>query len=114
MTKYVGSVIFPDMARLYLVYDGTADAAARPLFATEQAARDWLKAGMPKVAEPKNSDAYEEAVTLVIDLELEKSEGLGQIGRFASRASRSTMWLTGARSFMEMIYQNGATACRVF
>lgn len=114
MTRYIGAVIFEDLTRLYLVYDGMADAAMRPLFPTEKAARDWLDAGMPRVAESKDAEASEEAVTLIIDVELEKDGGLGPVARFASRASKKSMWLTGSRSFMEMIYQNGATASRVF
>lgn len=114
MTKYVGAVIFEDSTRRYLVYDGMADAAMRPLFSTEKAAQDWLDAGMPKVAGPSDAEASEESVTLIIDVTLEKDVGLGPVARFASRASKKSLWLTGPRSFMEMIYQNGATASRVF
>jgi hypothetical protein len=114
VTMNVGAVIFEDSTRLHLIYDDTANAALRPLFATEKAARDWLQAGMPKISEPKNADVSEENVALVMDIALEKEGALGLYGKFASRASKKTMWLTGPQSFMEMIYQNGATACREF
>lgn len=114
MSKCVGAVIFEDSTRLYLIYGGVADAAMRPLFSTEQAARDWHETGSPKVKEPDNASATEEAVTVVADVALENSGALGLVGRFASRASKKAMWLTGSRSFMEMIYENGATASRVF
>lgn len=112
MTGYVGAVVFGDSARLYLVYDGMADVAMRPLFPTEQAAREWLAAGMPGSREPADAVSSEETVTLIIDLAIEREGGLCQATRFVSRASKKAMWLTGPRSFMEMVYQNGATASR--
>ncbi len=112
MTRYVGAVLFEDSTRLYLIYDGIADAATRPLFATEKAARDWLESGMLKLSTPKDADVSEQAVTLIVDITLEGIDEIGMAGRFASRASKTAMWLTGPRSFMEMVYENGATASR--
>ena len=114
MTKYVGAVLFHDASRLYLIFDGQADAALRPLFATPQAARAWLQQGMPKISEPLGVADSDEAVELIIDVALEQSGDLKQAGSFASRASKSGMWLTGARSFLEMAYVNGATASRAY
>jgi hypothetical protein len=111
VTKYVGAVIFTDSTRLYLIFDGAADAAMRPLFPTEKAARDWLTAGMPKINEPYEADASEEAVSIIADV-TDEGSGLGSVGSFASRASKTSMWLTGPRSFLELVYENGATASR--
>jgi len=112
--KFVGAVIFEDSTRLYLIYDSATDTALRPLFATESAALNWQAQGMPKVREPDEAGATEEPVTVVMSLDMEKTGELGLSGRFASRASRKANWLTGSRSFYEMIYLNGATASRVF
>ncbi|MEA5098586.1 MAG: hypothetical protein VB032_08645 [Burkholderiaceae bacterium] len=114
MAGQIGAVVFADSARLYLVYDGTMDIALRPLFPTEQAARDWLVAGMPVVAKPNEAEPSDEAVTVIVDLALEADGELGLAGHFPSRASKENLWLTGPRSFLEMAYQNGATACREF
>ena len=112
MAKSVGAVIFEDSTRLYLIFDGALDTAMRPLFRTEQAAQEWLNARMPHISEPTQAEASEEAVTILMDLELESLPG--SAGRFASRASKQALWLTGPRSFLEMAYQNGATASRAF
>ena len=114
MTRYVGAAIFQDSTRLYLIYDGMLDSAMRPLFPTEKAARDWLEAGLPTLNEPNETDAFEEAVTIVTDVADAKNGVLCLIGSFASRASRKAMWLTGSRSYLEMMYENGATASRAF
>jgi len=114
VAKNVGAVIFEDSTRLYLVYDGMLDAAMRPLFATEQAAREWLEAGARGRSGPNEADVSEEAVTIITDLAPDESGGLCLLGSFASRASKKAMWLTGPRSFMEMVYENGATASRAY
>jgi hypothetical protein len=103
VTRYVGAVLFDDSTRLYLIYDGLADAALRPLFLTEQAARDWLAAGAQITHMPDAAENSEEAVTLIADVTFEQAG-------FASRASKRAMWLTGPRSFLELFYENGATA----
>jgi hypothetical protein len=114
VARSVGAVIFEDSTKLYLLYDNVANAAMRPLFPTEKAARDSLHAGAMKQTEQKDADASEEHVTLIMDIALEK-EGLPSSAiSFVSRASKKAMWLTGPRSFLEMIYENGATACREF
>ena len=96
MSMQIGAVIFNDATRLYLVYDGMQDAALRPLFPTMQAAREWLAHGTRSQTEPDEATAFEEPVTLVPDISLEKEMGLA--GSFASQASRKSMWLTGPRS----------------
>jgi len=112
VTSYVGAVMFADKSKLYLIYDGAMDVALRPLFLTEKAAQDWANAGMPALNRT-DTDTADEAVTVFPDAaEADKGSGFGD--HFASRASRKSMWLTGSRSFMEMVYQNGATACREF
>lgn len=114
MTKNVGAAVFADATRLYLVFDDTMNIALRPLFPTEKAARDWLQSGTKTIPEPKHAAGSEEDITLIIDLALESDPRLAAAARFASRASRKAMWLTGPRSFMEMAYENGATASREF
>ena len=114
MAGYVGAVIFGDSSRLYLIYDGTLDAAKRPLFRTEKEACDWHEAGAPPLNKPNEADESDEPVTVMTDLALDENGETGLHGSFASRASKKAMWLTGSRSFMEMIYANGATACRDF
>lgn len=114
MTRNVGAVLFDDATRLYLIYDDAANLALRPLFQTESAARDWLASGMPMPPEPKQAKDSEEGVTLIMDIALEHDRALAAHIRFASRASRKAMWLTGPRSFLEMAYENGATASREF
>lgn len=114
MTRHVGAVLFDDSTRLYLIYDGAADVALRPLFATEEAARDWLQAGMPALTKSDEADGTDEPVTVIVDIAPAAEKELGLAGRFPSRASKQAAWLTGARSFLEMAYQNGATACREF
>ena len=91
MTRYVGLVIFEDATRLYLIYDGALDKAMRPLFLTESAAREWLASGMPKLNEPHDAGADEEAVTLILDCALDDSGELCFAGSFASRASKQKM-----------------------
>ncbi len=113
MTRHVGAVLFDDSTRLYLIYDGAADMALRPLFATEEAAQNWLQAGMPALPKPAAA-VTDEPVTVIVDVALAAEKELGLAGRFPSRASKQAAWLTGARSFLEMAYQNGATACREF
>lgn len=112
MSMQIGAVIFDDASRLYLIYDGMQDTALRPLFPTVQAAREWLASGLRGQTEPDEASFFEEPVTLVPDVSLEKEIGLA--GSFASQASRKSMWLTGPRSFLEMAYTNGATASRAF
>jgi len=114
VTRHVGAVIFEDSTRLYLIYDSTMDAAIRPLFPTEKMARDWHESGASEVNRQNEAGASEEAVTIITDVALEKEGRAGLAGSFASRASKKAMWLTGPRSFMEMVYENGATACRVY
>ncbi|MBS1188070.1 MAG: hypothetical protein H6R04_2088 [Burkholderiaceae bacterium] len=113
MTRYVGAVIFADQSKLYLIYDGMMDVALRPLFLTEKAALEWANAGMPASNGPRDVDSSDEAVTVIPDV-AETANGSGIGSHFASRASKKSMWLTGPCSFMEMVYQNGATACREF
>jgi len=114
VTKYVGAVIFEDSTKLYLIYDGMLDAAMRPLFPTEKAARELLEAREPTSHRPQEVDASEEAVTVITDVAPGEDGKICLIGSFASRASKKTMWLTGPRSYMEMMYENGATASRAF
>ncbi|RJX32846.1 MAG: hypothetical protein C4516_03690 [Oxalobacter sp.] len=114
MSKTVGAVTFSDGSSLYLVFDEMLNAALRPLFPTENAARDWMQSGAKTQPEPKEAILSEETVTLMIDLTLESDPKLAAAARFASRASRKAMWLTGPRSFLEMAYENGATASREF
>lgn len=114
MTRNIGAVIFEDATRLFLIYDETANAALRPLFVSEKAARDWLRSNAPVPATPKKAAESEAAVKLIMDISLEQDKAFISHISFTSRASRKDMWLTGPRSFMEMIYENGATACREF
>lgn len=114
MKKYVGAVVFEDSTRLYLIYDGMLDVAMRPLFPTEKTARDWHKAGAPTCNEPEEAAASEEAVTIITDVTPGEDGKICLVGSFASRASKKTMWLTGPRSYLEMMYENGATASRAF
>lgn len=113
MSQQVGAVIFEDGSRLYLIFDDAHNQALRPLFASVAAARAWLDRGLPSASSPKTPEP-EEAVRLITDIALEADQTLLPHISFASRASRQAMWLTGPRSFMEMIYENGATACREF
>lgn len=108
----VGAAIFEDGTKLYLAYDGLADKAMQPLFATEHAARDWIASRRQNADAPTLDEAAEEPVTIMLDVTPQAQGGLGMAGSFASRASRSAMWLTGPRSFLEMAYENGATASR--
>ncbi len=112
MARSVGAVVFEDATRLYLVFDCMTDNAMRPLFSTDRAAQDWLDRGMPNISAPKETAASEEPVTIITDIALERNSEGGLVGRFASRASKKAMWLTGPRSFLELIYENGATASR--
>ena len=114
MTRHVGAVIFEDSTRLYFIYDDTVDAAMRPLFSAEKAARDSQQAGVLKCNTPDEAGASDEVVTIISDLALEADGGLSLISNFPSRASKKAMWLTGPRSFLEMVYENGATASRTF
>ncbi len=114
MTRKIGAVIFEDATRLFLIYDETANAALRPLFLSEKAARDWLRGNTPTPVTPKKAAESEENVKLIMDISLEQDKAYLSHISFASRASRKDLWLTGPRSFMEMIYENGATACREF
>ena len=109
---HVGAVAFEDATRLYLIYDSVADAARRPLFPTEVAARNWLEQGMPIMATPHEADTTEKAVTIISDVALERSGEMAFVVKFASRASKQALWLTGPRSFLELVYENGATASR--
>lgn len=112
MERSIGAVVFEDSTRLYLIFDGITDNALRPLFSTENAAQNWLDRGMPKTSAPEEAVASEQAVTIITDIVLERKGGSKLVGRFASRASKEAMWLTGPRSFLELIYENGATASR--
>jgi len=114
VTKYVGAVIFEDSTRLYLIYDGVLDAAMRPLFSTEKAARDWLEAGTSTSNGPQEADASEEAVTIIADVTPGEDGKICLVGSFPSHASKKAMWLTGPRSYLELMYANGATASRAF
>lgn len=111
MSSTVGAVIFADTTKLYLIFDENMNTALRPLFSTEQAAREWLQSGAKPIPKPSGATTSEEPVTLIMDLEL---EGMGDAVSFTSRASKQAMWLTGPRSFLEMAYINGATASREF
>jgi hypothetical protein len=114
VTKHIGAVLFEDATRLYLIYDGMADVALRPLFPSEKAAQDWLAAGAKVLQTPPDADMSEEAVTVIADVSQVPDRGAGSGGGFASLASKQAMWLTGPRSFLELIYENGATASREF
>ena len=114
MTRTVGAVVFADSSRLYLVFDETANAALRQLFPSESAAREWLQSADKPLMAPKGPLDAEEAVTLIMDISLEQDPNMRAAIRFASRAARQALWLTGPRSFLEMAYENGATASREF
>lgn len=112
MAKCVGVVLFEDATKLYLIYDGMLDKAMRPLFPTENAAREALAPGARMPGEQDDAKASEEAVTIIPDIAFVRDGMPALAGSFASRASKKALWLTGPRSFMEMAYENGATANR--
>ena len=114
MTRTVGAVVFADSSRLYLVFDEITNAAQRQLFPSEAAAQAHLQSQAGNQNPPPDADASEEAVKLIMDLALENDPAMREAISFASRASRKAMWLTGPRSFLEMAYENGATASREF
>ena len=113
MTKQVGAALFEDGTKLYLIYDGVSDLAMPHLFFTEHAAKSWVEDGMPEKDLMSDAGVQEIPVTIVPDASDASDDGI-PAGSFASTASRKDMCLTGPRSFMEMVYANGATASRVF
>ncbi len=113
MTKQIGAALFEDGTKLYLIYDTVSDLAMPPLFFTEYAAKSWLAAGMPEKDVTSGVGVQDMPVTIVPDVN-DIGENANPTGSFASTASRKDMRLTGPRSFMEMVYVNGATASRVF
>lgn len=111
--KQIGAAIFEDGTKLFLIYDAASDMAMSPLFFTEHAAKSWLEDGMPEKDIASDGDPQKMPVTVVPNAADAGDDNI-PAGSFASTASRKDMCLIGPRSFMEMVYTNGATASRVF
>lgn len=111
MIYQIGAVVYGDGRRQYLVFNGMMDSALRPLFETKAATQAWLAAGMPHVPAPNNAQIDALPVTVLAEADDALSPMLS-VSAFSSYANKDARWLTGACSFMEMVYANGATANR--
>lgn len=102
MARIVGAVEFKDGRRLYLVVDGTTSIAFRPLFDSEDAAREWADDSSTEFVQPTNAEVSEEPVEILMDLAFSGDQRF----LFPSRASAKAKWLTGPRSLWELDEEN--------
>jgi hypothetical protein len=102
LSRNISTVVFSDSSQLYFVYDNTVDLSIRPLFQTEIDAWNWYRDGSLLFAEPPNAILTEETVDVSTDIARhDDAEFI-----FQSRTSKKMLWLTGPRSYFEMIKEN--------